>query len=88
MLKPNAPGMGIIAGGAVRKLLMISGLKDVTAKIHGAPNNINNVKAALKALAKIKPKSLYSSFSQAKTQISEVVPTAPEAAPKKAPKKA
>jgi small subunit ribosomal protein S5 len=52
-IHPASPGTGLIAGGAVRKLLMVSGLKDVLAKQHGAPNNITNVRVILKALANL-----------------------------------
>ncbi|HRI35635.1 MAG TPA: 30S ribosomal protein S5 [bacterium] len=49
-IHPANPGTGLIAGGAVRKVLMVSGLKDVLAKQHGAPNNITNVRVIMKAL--------------------------------------
>lgn len=53
-LKPAPEGRGIIAGGVVRDVLELAGIKDVIAKIYGGKNKINNVKAVFKALQKIK----------------------------------
>jgi small subunit ribosomal protein S5 len=53
LLKPAPPGTGIKAGGAVRVVLDLAGVKNVVAKQLGAKNKVNNVKAtyaALKAL--------------------------------------
>lgn len=54
-LHPAHPGTGIIAGGAVRKVLSVSGLKNVIAKQHGAPNKITNARVVIQALASLKP---------------------------------
>jgi small subunit ribosomal protein S5 len=54
MLHPAYEGTGIIAGGAIRKLMFVSGLKDVIAKRQGGGNPLTNVRATLKALSKIK----------------------------------
>ncbi|MBA8667756.1 30S ribosomal protein S5 [Holosporaceae bacterium 'Namur'] len=51
----SAPaGTGIIAGGPVRALLEVLGIKDVVAKSVGTTNPHNMIKAALKALTEIK----------------------------------
>lgn len=55
-LKPAFPGTGIIAGGPLRPVLELAGIKDVFGKIHGAKNKINNVAATLKALEKLQTK--------------------------------
>ena len=55
MIKPAKKGNGIKAGGVVRTVLELSGIKDVTAKILGANNKINNARATLLALSSFVP---------------------------------
>ena len=50
LIKPAAPGTGIIAGGAARPILELAGIKNITAKNHGSNSKINTVRATLKAL--------------------------------------
>jgi len=54
MMKPAKKGNGIKAGGVLRTVLELAGVKDVTAKILGSNNKVNNVKAAVKALDSFK----------------------------------
>jgi len=54
LFKPAKKGRGIIAGGAVRVLLELSGIKNITCKILGTSNKVNNVKCAMAALANLK----------------------------------
>jgi small subunit ribosomal protein S5 len=51
LLKPARPGTGVIAGGAVRQLMVLAGVTNVVAKMLGSANTVNNVYAVLKALA-------------------------------------
>lgn len=54
LLKPARQGRGIIAGGAVRIILELVGIKNVSGKILGSSNKINNVKCTILALKKFK----------------------------------
>ena len=54
LLKPAPKGTGVKAGGAVRVVLALAGVPNVTSKILGSSNKINNVKATFKALKMLK----------------------------------
>lgn len=54
-LKPARPGHGLMAGGAVRNVLELGGIKDITAKVLGkTKNKLTNALATIKALKKLK----------------------------------
>lgn len=54
MVHPASKGTGIIAWGAMRKVLMVAGYKDVLAKRYGSTNLINNARATINALSSFK----------------------------------
>jgi len=57
MMKPGKAGSGIKAGGVMRIVLELAGVKDIVAKILGTNNKVNNTKACLLALQSFLPQA-------------------------------
>lgn len=53
MLKPAPMGSGIIAGGAVRSVVVAAGIQNISSKVLGSGNPASNVYATMEALAQI-----------------------------------
>ena len=72
LLRPASPGTGVIAGGGVRAVLELGGIRDVLAKSLGTSNPINMLKAAETALRELRrPEDVAKARGKS---ISEVLP--------------
>ena len=56
-MRPSIEGSGVIAGGAVRTVLEVAGVKNVIAKQLGSDNLLNNARASIVALSNLRTKS-------------------------------
>jgi small subunit ribosomal protein S5 len=54
IFKPSSKGRGVIAGGVVRVILDLAGVKNITCKILGTNNKVNNAKCTVMSLAQLK----------------------------------
>jgi len=51
VLRPSAPGSGVIAGGSIRTVLELAGVKNILSKQLGSNNLLNNARATINGLS-------------------------------------
>lgn len=76
LLKPGFKGQGVIAGGAVRAVVDLLGVKDIVSKSLGASNPLNVARATVKALEGLKAPKAKAAAAAAETPVAEAVPAA------------
>lgn len=72
MLKPASPGTGVIAGGGVRAVLEVAGVRDILTKSQGSANVLNVVQATFDALEQLK--SPQEEAARRGKQVNELLP--------------
>lgn len=93
LLLPAVPGTGLIAGGTIRKVLELTGIKDILSKALGTSNKVNNSKAVFAALETLRPnpamiKRAAIETEKKRQQTAQAAQPKKENQPKQAPKQA
>ena len=69
MLRPAQVGTGVIAGGSVRTVLELAGIKNIVAKQFGSNNILNNAKATIFALTNLNEKVELGKYQSTRKQL-------------------
>jgi small subunit ribosomal protein S5 len=72
LIKPAAPGTGIIAGGVVRSIIGVTGIRNMLSKSLGSTNKVNIAYATIDALKSLVPKDEWLNAPKKKTVKKEV----------------
>lgn len=92
LIKPASPGTGLIAGGVIRTILEVAGVKNVLSKSLGSTNKANTAYATIEALSKLVPANKWvtagSEKAAEKKEAAKAEKPVAEAKAEKTPKKA
>jgi small subunit ribosomal protein S5 len=69
LLKPAPLGSGVIAGGAVRSVVSLAGIENISSKVLGTKNQASNVYATMEALVKLSQRYSREKFLRGKNEV-------------------
>ena len=87
LIKPAAPGTGIIAGGTVRSIIGLTGVKNLISKSLGSTNKVNIAYAVIEGLRQQVPRKEWTGAKVEKAEVKAEKPAAKKPAAKKSAKK-